>query len=111
MVTLTNVGSTYDAVSVAKGLGLGLIDFTGITLIRLVLFVNKVGTGTQSWQLWNVTDSSEIGVINDTGSSGDKQLDQTFSVALTGVKLVRIRAKSTVAADDPIFYGAAVLTS
>jgi hypothetical protein len=31
-------------------------------------------------------------------------------VELSGVKTVRVRAKSTNGADDPIFYGASVLT-
>lgn len=109
MVTLTNVGTTYDAISVSKGLGCGLIDFTGVTTARMDLKVSKVGTGTQSWQLWNETDGAEIGVIADSGGAGDKVLSQTFNVSLTGVKFCRIRCKSTVAADDPILYGASVL--
>lgn len=110
MEVLTNVGTTYDTIAAAKGMGWGLIDFTGVTQIRMSLFVNKVGSGTQSWQLWNHTDGSEIGVIADSGAAGDKTLDQTFSVSLTGEKIVRIRCKSTVAADDPVFYCGAILT-
>ncbi len=111
MITLTNVGSTYDAISAAKGLGLGLVDFTGVTSVTFAVFVNKVGTGTQSWQLWNVTDSTQVGVIDDVGASGEKTLQSVFSVALTGIKLLRVRVKSTVAGDDPIFYGGAILVS
>lgn len=109
MDTLTNVGAAYDTIAASKGLGGGLIDFTGVTQITMAVRVNKVGTGTQSWQLWNETDAQEIGVIADAGAVGDKTLQQTFSVALTGTKLVRIRAKSTVGADDPIFYYGSVL--
>lgn len=109
MVTLTNVGTTYDAISVSKGLGCGLIDFTGVTTVRMDLKVSKVGTGTQSWQLWNDTDGTQIGVIDDAGAAGDKTLSQTFNVALSGVKLCRIRCKSTVSADDPILYGGSIL--
>ena len=109
MVTLTNVGTSYDAIAASKGLGIGLIDFTGATSLQFVVKVNKVGNGTQSWQLWNDTDGIEIAVMTDTGSTGDKVLDQTFAVNLTGVKMVRVRAKSTTNADDPVFYGAAVL--
>ena len=111
MITLTNVGTNYDTISAAKGLGLGLIDFTGVTTITLSIFANKVGSGTQSWQLWNVTDGTEIGAIADSGAAGEKTLSQAFAVALTGVKTVRIRVKSTVSGDDPIFYGGAVLVA
>jgi hypothetical protein len=109
MVTLTNVGTAYDAIAASQGLGLIRIDFTGVTQLKLDVRVNKVGTGTQSWQLWNDTDGSEVGVINDAAGSGVKTLSATFAVALSGEKVVRIRAKSTVAADDPIFLGASVM--
>jgi hypothetical protein len=109
MVTLTNVGAAYDTIAAARGLGIGLLDFTGAAQCVLRVYVNKVGTGTQSWQLWNETDGAEIGVINDAGAAGIKPLQQTFTVALTGVKAVRVRAKSTVSGDDPVFFGAAVL--
>ena len=45
----------------------------------------------------------------DQGAAGDRTFDQTFAVALTGEKDVRIRCKSTVSADDPIYYGASFL--
>lgn len=109
MVTLTNVGSAYDSIAASKGLGLFRVNFTGLTQLVLDVFVNKIGTGTQSWQLWNVTDGTQIGVIDDAGPAGDKVLNATFNVSLTGEKLVRLRAKSTVAADDPVFYDYSVL--
>lgn len=108
LVVLTNVGSTYDAIAGSKGLGMFRANFTGLTQVMLDVFVNKVGTGTQSWQLWNETDGTEIGVIDDAGATGDKFLNAVFSVSLTGEKLVRLRVKSTVAADDPLFYDFAI---
>ncbi len=113
MLTLTNVGTTYDAIPASKGLGLGLIDFTGVTQVTLVVKASKVGTGIQSWQLWatdidGVSNGVEVGVINDAGAAGDKTLNATFAVAMTGTKLCRVRAKSTVAGDDPIMYCCAV---
>lgn len=110
MVTLTNVGSSYDAIAASKGLGMQRINFTGIASVVFEVFVNKVGTGTQSWQLWNVTDSSEIAVIDDAGGAGDKTLSVTQAVSLSGEKIVRVRAKSSLSTDDPVFYGASVLT-
>ena len=109
MVTLTNVGSTYDAISASQGLGLIRIDFTGVTQLKLDVRVNKIGTGTQSWQLWSDTDGSQIGVIDDAGAAGVKTLSATFAVALSGEKVVRVRAKSSVGTDDPIFLGASVM--
>lgn len=110
MVTLTNVGSAYDAIAASRGLGIGLVNFTGVTQVVFRVKVTKVGTGTQSWQLWNETDATQIGVIDDAGAASTKDLEATFSVSLTGVKSVRVRAKSTVGTDDPVFLGAAILT-
>ena len=110
MIALTNVGTAYDAITASRGLGLQRIDFTGVSQVAFDVLVNKVGTGTQNWQLWNVTDGTEIGVIADSGAAGDnKLLAGTFAVALTGEKVCRVRAKSTVAGDDPVFYGCSVL--
>lgn len=111
-VTLTNVGATYDAIAASKGLGLARVDFTNVASVEFGVWVSKVGTGTQSWQLWNVTDSAEIAVIDDAGVAGDKLLTVTKTTGLpTGLKTVRVRAKSTTAADDPIFYGAFLVLS
>jgi hypothetical protein len=109
MVTLTNVGSSYDAIPAAKGLGFADIDLTGVTQIVFRVRWNKVGTGTISWQLWSDTDSTEIARIDDAAAAGDnKSLAVTANVSKTGVHSVRVRCKSTVATDDPVFYGASV---
>lgn len=108
--TLTNVGTTYDAITASQGLGIILVDFTGVTQIVFAVRVNKIGSGTQSWQLWNDTDGAEVGVITDAGATGVKTLGpSTFNVALSGQKLLRVRAKSTNGADDPVFLGCTVL--
>jgi hypothetical protein len=112
MVTLTNVGTNYDTTAASRGLGIQDLDFTGITSVIFRVRVNHIGTGTQSWQLWNETDGAEIAVINDPPPAGDNRLlVTTASVSLTGIKTVRVRARSTVSSDDPLFYGASVLTS
>lgn len=109
MVTITNVGSTYDAVPASKGLGHAEIDLTNVLQVVFRVRYNKVGTGTLSWQVWNETDGVEIGRIDDSAAAGDnKNQVATFDVALTGIKLIRIRAKSTVAGDDPIYYGSSL---
>lgn len=114
MVTLTNVGTSYDAIPASQGLGIGLFDFTGVTQVNFVVRVNKIGTGVQSWQLWatdldGVSNGLEVGVLPDSGAAGIKTLSATFASTLTGQKLIRVRCKSTVAGDDPIFFGTTVL--
>jgi hypothetical protein len=108
-LVLTNIGASYDAIAMSKGLGIASIDFTGCTRIDFSVNVNKVGAGTQSWQLWNVTDGTELMVIDDAGGTGDKVLTANKTASLpTGVKTVRVRAKSGTAADDPVYYGASI---
>ena len=59
-----------------------------------------------------MTDGVELMVINDNGASGDKLLSASKTTDLpTGVKTVRVRVKSTTAADDPVYYGASVRVS
>ncbi len=108
---LTNVGAAYDTVANAKGLGIALVDMTGIDTIEFRVFYNKIGTGTLSWQLWNQTDGAQVGVITDAAAAGDNKLGsaQITGLALSGLKVLRVRAQSTNAADDPVFYGAALL--
>jgi hypothetical protein len=111
-VTLTNVGSSYDSINAARGLGCAEIDFTGVVSLKFTVQVNKIGTGTQSWQLWNETDAAELAVIDDAGASGNKTLTVTVNSGLpTGMKLVRVRAKSTTAADDPLYFGSCIVLS
>lgn len=104
--TLTNVGTAYDTIQVG---GVALVQTVGVTQVVFGVRVNKVGSGTQSWQLWNDTNSTEVGVIDDAGATGVKNLSATlnFDPPLTsGQKVLRVRAKSTTGADDPVFLGA-----
>ena len=86
-----------------------LIDFRGATQLTFLVYHQKIGTGTISYQLWNETDGAEICVLNDTQAAGVRYLETTVAVAINATKRVRVRAKSTVAADDPIFFGSSVL--
>lgn len=110
-ITLTNIGTTYDGIVASQGLGSAIIQTVGISQIIFGVRVNKVGSGTQSWQLWNDTDSTQVAVIDDAGATGVKNLSTTqdFGAPLAaGIKTIRIRAKSTTAADDPVYMGASV---
>lgn len=108
MIVLTNVGAAYDTIQAARGLGIQRIDFRGATQITFDVYHQKVGTGTISYQLWNDTDGSEICVVSDALAAAVRYLTGTFAVNINGVKLCRVRAKSTVAADDPILFGCSV---
>ena len=113
-VTLTNVGANYDSTAASQGLGSAIVQTAGITQVIFGVRVNKVGSGTQSWQLWNDTDSTEVGVINDAGATGVKNLSTTIDFGSplgAGIKTIRIRAKSTTAADDPVYMGASASLS
>jgi hypothetical protein len=109
-VTLTNVGTAYDTIAAAKGLGFVAVDTMGVTRLEARIRYNKVGSGTLSWQVWNETDASEIGAFDDTAGAGDNKTATIIVLPGTplsgGVKLVRVRVKSTVATDDPVYYGA-----
>jgi hypothetical protein len=108
-VVLTNISASYDGTNPQRGLGFVEVTMTGVSSVVFTVQVNKIGTGTQSWQLWNETDGTQVGVIADAAAAGNKTLSQTFSgLALTGVKRLRVRALSTVATDDPVYYGASL---
>jgi hypothetical protein len=100
-VPLTNIGTAY------KVLAIALADFTNVTAIDYRARWDKIGTGTQSWQLWNETDGVELAVFNDAAAAGNGRTQTTtIAVVLTGMKEIQVRGKSTVGADDPNFYGA-----
>ena len=102
---LTNIATSYDGTNAQRGLGMLDLDMTGVTSLDWTIQINRIGTGTQSWQLWNDTAAAEIGVITDTAPTGNKTLTASFTPSLEGIVRVRARAKSTVNTDDPIWYG------
>lgn len=110
-VTLTAVGAAFDTTLASRGLGMAYIQTAGISRIEIAIQVTKAGTGTQSWQLWNETDASEIIIANDAGAAGDRQFtgSKDFLPPLTAaMKVIRVRAKSTVAGDGPTFRGCGI---
>ncbi|MDQ3326978.1 MAG: hypothetical protein M3506_00440 [Chloroflexota bacterium] len=109
-LALTNVGASYDAVALSQFLPFFEMYMDGIDTVVLTVRANKIGTGTQSYQLWNETDATSLAVVSDAGAAGTKYITTTVTgVALTGLKRFRLRANSTVATDDPVLYGASVI--
>jgi len=109
-VTLTNVGAAYDATNLAWGLGFCRLEGAGVTGFDVRLGMNRNGsTGAISWQLWDVTNSAELARIDDAvgAATGNKMLSTSVSFAAwaPGVRELRMRVKSTIAADDPIYHG------
>jgi hypothetical protein len=116
MITLTNVGTSYDAIAAARGLGIGRRDFRGYNRLTLDVHHTKVGTGTVTYQVYNETDAAPLldasgteVLVSDSGSAGTRVLSATFTVNRSDVKLLRLRVKSTVAGDDPIYLGGSIL--
>jgi hypothetical protein len=108
-ITLTNIGASYDATAASRGLPALRLECGGINALEFGVRWNKIGVGTLSWQLWDETAGSEVTVINDSVAGDNKAqvATRTFSPpAPRGVRTLRVRGKSTTAADDPVFYGA-----
>lgn len=119
-VTLTNVGANYDTTLDSQSLPFVYLQVAGVTQINIELRVRKVGTGTQDWQLWDDTTPIEAigpgtltsGSLSDAAGAGDHTLtaSRVFASPLApSVRKLRLRAKSSTAADDPIFLNAALL--
>jgi hypothetical protein len=119
-VTLTNVGAAYDTNVDSQSLPFLYLQCAGITRVDIELRVRKVGTGTQDWQLFDDTSgvaaigpgALTTGSLSDTNGAGDHTLvaSRTFAAPLTpGVRKMRLRARSSVPADDPVFLAAALL--
>lgn len=106
---LTNVGTAYDAVAVSSGMGIAYVDFTGVAAIDWYISITKAGTSNHTYQLFNVTDTAELGTIVHT-TTGTAVLSTTISSGIpTGKKLVRIRAKAVTGTDDPVWNGGTIL--
>jgi hypothetical protein len=105
-VTKTNIGTSYVNVPIGANGERTLVDFTGCTQYRAILHANLVGTGP--WQVRIIRDSDSA-VLYESPSitqSGERELDtdwQTLPAEASGLMYVRLQAKSSVGADDPIF--------
>lgn len=102
---LTNIGASYAVIAQVE------VDLTAVAQITFRASANKIGTGTQSWQLWNATDGAELARFDDAAAAGEHTFgpDVVDVTALTGMKLLQLRGKSTTGADDPVFRGSTLL--
>lgn len=107
-ITKTNIGTAF--VNICPGAnGERLIaDFTGCTEFRLLLHANLVGSGQFGARVVRDSDDAILFESTNLGAAGERELDtnwQPLPVAFQGVGIVALRAqaKSTTAADDPVF--------
>jgi hypothetical protein len=119
-VTLTNVGAAYDTGNDAQSFPFVYIQGAGVTRIDFEVRVRKVGTGTQDWQLWDETNGVEAigsttvtsGSLSDAGAAADRTLtgSRVFASPLApGIRKLRVRVRSSTAADDPTFLNSSLL--
>lgn len=105
-VTRTNIGTAYVNVMNGANGERSLVEFTGCTQYRLIANANLVGTGPWRIRIVRDSDSAVLYESPDITQSGERELDtdwQTLPAEANGLALVRMQAKSNVAADDPVF--------
>jgi hypothetical protein len=105
-VTLTNIGTAF------RPLGMLRLQAAGITGFEFSVLVNKVGSGTQSWRLFDRTNNQQITVFDDTGAAGERLLGPVTAAVgplAAGMRTLQVDGRSSVAADDPIFGGASLV--
>lgn len=104
-VTKTNIGTAYVNVPVGASGERSLVEFTGCTQFRVVIHANLVGTGPFGFRLIRDGDSAVLYENASVALTGERELDtdwQPLPAAASGLTLVRLQAKSIVAADDPV---------
>lgn len=105
-VTKTNIGTAYVNVCPGANGERSLVDFTGGSEFRLIATVNFVGTGPFGIRIVRDADDAVLYEAGNIAQTGERELDtnwQQLPVAASGLSLVRVQAKSTVGADDPVF--------
>lgn len=111
-VTKTNIGTAYVNIPPGANGERSLIEFTGCTQFRIVLNANFVGTGPWNVRLVRDSDNAVIYESPNLTQTGERELDtdwQSIPAEASGLAVVRIQAKSTTAADDPVFRRCVVL--
>lgn len=108
-VTKTNIGTSYVDIYTDFGGRPFFIDTTGFTKMAIQVLWTRVGTGTQTMQIVNHANGE---VILESPAL-TTQSNEFTNVAIPANYLNfkgkwRLQAKSTTAADDPVFAGFAL---
>jgi hypothetical protein len=111
-VTKTNIPTTYTNLYAGNAGEGQLINAYGKKQYRLVVSVNKVGTGTQDTAIVDVTNAANLVSVSDTGAAGEHTLDSGWIDLPAWLKNGEIIAKpsgrSSLATDDPIYHQVAL---
>lgn len=111
--TFANIGTSYVVIyNTPLNGGRQPVDFTGCGEYRLIVHVNKIGTGTQSWILEDAASSSNVLQVDDSAAAANHELDSGWTALpawATGEKTLIPKGKSTVAGDDPVVYRVVLL--
>jgi len=105
--TKTNIGTAFvDIYTTAGSDGLSVrVDFTGKTQAAARILWNKIGTGTQNLRCVDRDNVANVLFDVVVVDGGQDVAPAALPAWATGVKKLKLQAKSTVAGDDPIFRG------
>lgn len=104
--TKTNIPATFTNVYLGNAGEGQLIDFFGMKQYRLVVQVNKVGTGTQDAGIMDVANAANVVSVADTAAAGEHTLDSGWldlPAWMNGNVIVKPVARSSVTTDDPVY--------
>ncbi|MEK6881540.1 MAG: hypothetical protein AABY22_18100, partial [Nanoarchaeota archaeon] len=87
--------------------GVGLL-FIGGQKYAAEIQWDKIGTGTQNVRVIDVDNSANVLFDVAVVSGNNVVALTTLPVFATGTKLLKLQAKSTTAADDPVFRGCSI---
>jgi hypothetical protein len=105
--TKTNIGASFVDIYVntnADGKSVQ-IDTNGKTQVRLAVLWNKIGTGTQTVQVLEVGTANVLISLDVVSGRNASALTAIPAALQNSVKIYKLQAKSTTAADDPVFEG------
>jgi hypothetical protein len=106
--TKTNMGTAFvDIYTQINSDGKSVqIDTNGKTQVRLMVFWDKIGTGTHSVQVLEVGTSNVLISMDIVSGRNTSALTNIPAFATNSVKFYKLQAKSTTGTDSPVFEGA-----
>lgn len=109
-ITKTNIGTSFvNVYTQTNSDGKSVqIDTNGKTEVKLYVLWNKVGSGTQTVQVLEVGTANVLISMNVVSGQNVSALTAIPAGLANAVKFYVLQAKSTTAADDPIFEGARI---
>jgi hypothetical protein len=106
------LGVAFDATDASRALGFFEINVTDLRSLRGTLRYRRVGTGILVIELFNETTGVALLSLSDSTTTTNQSVTQTiFPPIGNGIHFLRVRIRSTVASDVPIFFGASFILS